>query len=73
MKVDARNEKLGYRMRDAQVHKVPLVLVLGDAEANNHSVNVRRHGAQNTQSMDVDAFKDAVVREIKTKGGKISD
>ena len=73
VKVDARNEKLGYRMRDAQVHKVPLVLVLGDAEANNHSVNVRRHGAQNTQSMDVDAFKDAVVREIKTKGGKISD
>ncbi len=73
VKVDARNEKLGYRMRDAQVHKVPLVLVLGDAEASNHSVNVRRHGAQNTQSMDVEAFKDAVVNEIETKGGKISD
>lgn len=71
VKVDARNEKLGYRMRDAQVHKVPLVLVLGDAEAANHSVNVRRHGQQSTTSMDVDAFKDSVVNEIKTKGGKV--
>ena len=71
VKVDARNEKLGYRMRDAQVHKVPLVLVLGDAEAANHSVNVRRHGQQSTTSMDVEAFKVEVVKEIVTKGGKV--
>ena len=52
--VDARNEKLGYRMREAQTKKVPYVLVLGDSEMQNKSVNIRRHGKKDTEILSLE-------------------
>lgn len=42
--IDNRDEKLGYRMREAQVKKIPLAIVIGDNEVNTHTVTYRKHG-----------------------------
>lgn len=44
VQMDIRNEKLGYKMREAQMEKVPYILVLGENEKNAHSASVRQHG-----------------------------
>lgn len=68
--LDDRNEKLGYRMRDAQMHKVNYQLVLGDTEANEDSVNVRVHGSKDSYPMSIDAFIKMCQEEIDTKSLK---
>ncbi|MDO4940963.1 MAG: threonine--tRNA ligase [Erysipelotrichaceae bacterium] len=65
--VDDRNEKLGYRMREAQLAKVPVVLVVGDNEMNSNSVNVRRHGKEGQQSMSVEELVSSLIKEIEDK------
>lgn len=50
-KVDARNEKLGYRIREAQMHKIPVEIVVGDGEVENNTVTIRR--AQSKESLTV--------------------
>ena len=63
--IDNRNEKLGYRMREAQMAKIPVVLVVGDNEMNSDSVNVRRHGKEGQESMPIDELIKALVKEIE--------
>lgn len=65
--IDARNEKLGYRMRDAQIHKIPVTLVIGDNEVANRSVNVRRFGKEGQNEVATDEFICAIKEEIKSK------
>ena len=65
--VDERNEKLGYKMRDAQIHKIPLSLVIGDNEINNHSVNYRYYGSKESTEMNLDDFINFVVDKINNK------
>ena len=65
--VDSRNEKLGYRMREAQISKIPVVLVVGDNEMNSNSVNVRRHGKDGQESMTIDELLEVLNKEIKDK------
>ena len=65
--VDDRNEKLGYKMREAQIHKIPLSLVIGDNEINNHSVNYRYYGSKESTEMKLDEFIDFVVNKINNK------
>mgnify|MGYP002551556898 FL=1 len=64
VEVDARNEKLGYRIREAQLKKIPVEIVVGDGEIAEGSVNIRRFGVQGNTSMKLaDAialFKDEV-------------
>lgn len=64
VEVDARNEKLGYRIREAQLKKIPVEIVVGDDEIAEGSVNIRRFGVQGNTSMKLaDAialFKDEV-------------
>ena len=67
VKVDERNEKLGYKMRDAQIHKIPLSLVIGDNEINNKSVNYRYYGSKESTEMKLDEFVDFVVNKINNK------
>ena len=54
--VDSRNEKLGYKMRDSQMKKVPMTLVLGDKEKDNNSVNYRTYSTNDTKEVSVDEF-----------------
>lgn len=67
VEVDARNEKLGYRLREAQVMKVPVQLVLGDDEIAHDSVNVRRYGSKDSKTLSIAAFVEEVVREVSEK------
>ena len=64
VEVDDRNEKLGYRMREAQISKIPVVLVVGDNEMNSNSVNVRRHGKEGQESMPIEKLIEALSKEV---------
>ena len=63
--VDGRNEKLGYRLREAQKNKTPLQLIIGDAEIESGSVNLRRYGERAQNSMQLDAFLELALNEVK--------
>lgn len=65
--VDDRNEKLGYKIREAQVKKVPYILVVGDAEMESGSVNVRKRGEGDKGAMPVDEFIAMLQAEIAAK------
>jgi len=67
VEVDDRNEKLGYRMREAQIAKIPVVLVVGDNEMNSNSVNLRRHGKEGQESMSIDELIQRLSKEIIEK------
>ncbi|MDK6805077.1 threonine--tRNA ligase [Aerococcus sp. UMB7834] len=56
VKVDDRNEKMGYKIREAQTHKIPYQLVFGDKEIEEGSVTVRRYGSKKTESQDFQEF-----------------
>lgn len=65
--VDDRNEKLGYRMRQAQIDKIPVSLVVGDNEMANNTVNVRRHSKEGQVSMSLDELVSSLLKEIEEK------
>ncbi|MFR0583188.1 threonine--tRNA ligase [Limosilactobacillus mucosae] len=66
VKVDHRNEKMGYKIREAQTQKVPYTLVVGDDEQANNSVSVRKYGEKDQNGMTVDAFMDEILHDIAT-------
>ncbi len=66
---DFRSEKLGYKVREAQVMKIPYLLVIGEKEAANSTVAPRKYGSENLSPMDVDKFLEVMTRE----GGIFSD
>ena len=65
--VDNRNEKLGYRIREAQMSKIPYQLVIGDQELENNTVNVRKYGVEDSNSISLDEFVENLVTEIKER------
>jgi len=70
--VDDRNEKTGYKIREAQVKKIPYALVVGDKEVESGEVNVRRYGVKESGSMAADAFIDALQTEIAGREDRIA-
>jgi threonyl-tRNA synthetase len=62
--VDLRNEKVGYKIRDAEVQKIPYILVVGDKEAKAGTVSVRKRGGQDLGVMPVDEFVAAIRQEL---------
>ena len=67
VKVDERNEKLGYKMRDSQMSKIPMTLVLGDNEMNNGSVNYRLYGSKDTKEISLDEFVNLVIKMVEER------
>src|SRR5690625_2682849 len=65
--VDIRDEKLGYKIREAQTQKIPFAIVLGDKEIEANTVNVRRYGEQDTQTLSVEEFVSLIKEEIANK------
>ncbi|MDN7245954.1 threonine--tRNA ligase [Planococcus shenhongbingii] len=63
--IDERDEKLGYKIREAQMQKVPYMLVIGDQELENGSVNVRKYGEQKSESMSFDDFLKLIQSELR--------
>ena len=68
VEVDERNEKIGYKIREAQMEKVPYMLVLGDKEEESLAVAVRVRGKGDVGAMNFDSFKAMVEETIATKG-----
>ncbi|MGR9592684.1 MULTISPECIES: threonine--tRNA ligase [Bacillus cereus group] len=64
---DARDEKLGYKIREAQIQKVPYVLVIGDKEMENGAVNVRKYGEEKSEVVVLDVFVASIEEEIKNR------
>ena len=65
--VDSRNEKIGYKIREAQLEKIPYMLVLGDKEAEAGELAVRDRRDGSTSTMSFDAFAGKLAAEIATK------
>ena len=65
--VDLRSEKLGYKLREAQLMKIPYMLVVGDKEAENGTVSVRRRGEGDIGTKSFDEFLNIALDEIKNK------
>lgn len=65
VETDFRDEKLGYKIREAQTNKIPYQLVLGDKEKENGSVTYRRYGSQEQVSVSYEAFLELIDRELK--------
>ena len=70
VKVDHRNEKMGYKIREAQTQKVPYTLVVGDDEMANNSVSVRKYGEQDQNDMSMDDFMKEILHDIATYSRK---
>ena len=65
VEVDNRNEKMGYKIREAQTLKIPYQLVFGDNEIAENTVTVRRYGSKETSSMPFDEFLAQLEEDIK--------
>jgi threonyl-tRNA synthetase len=65
--LDDRSEKLGYRVREAQIQKVPYVLVVGEREARDGTASVRKRGGEDVGAMPVERFLAEVTAEIRTR------
>ncbi|UAC46995.1 threonine--tRNA ligase [Bacillus aquiflavi] len=72
VKIDESNEKLGYKIREAQMQKIPYMLVLGDNEVKEEAVNVRKYGHQQSESVLFENFKKKIVQKIKDRSIYIS-
>ena len=65
--VDDRNEKIGYKIREAQMDKVPYMLVVGEKEAESGTVSVRRRDKGDTGAVSAEEFTATIVKEIAEK------
>lgn len=65
--IDDRNEKMGYKIREAQMQKIPYQIVVGDKEVENNQVNVRQYGSQDQETVENDEFIWNLVDEIRLK------
>ena len=62
--LDTRDEKIGYKIREAQMQKIPYMLVVGDNEVNEGSVNVRKYGEQKSETVSFEDFVSAIKAEV---------
>lgn len=63
--LDQRDEKLGYKIREAQMKKIPYIAVVGDQECRHHTVHVRQYGQENTFEESVSDFISRIINETK--------
>ena len=67
VELDDREEKLGYRIREAQMKKIPYQLVLGNNERDERTVTYRQYGEQKQTTVSLDEFVDMVLKQIEEK------
>lgn len=68
--LDDRDEKLGYKMREAQIKKYPYNLILGQKEKDEETISYRKHGSEETIKLTLKEFKEQLIKEIETKESK---
>ena len=64
VELDASNEKLGKKIREAQLQKIPYMLVIGDKERDNHAVAVRERSKGDLGSMSLEEFRELLSKEF---------
>jgi threonyl-tRNA synthetase len=67
VEIDDREEKLGYRIREAQMKKIPYQLVLGDKERDERTVTYRQYGEQKQTTVSLDEFICMILKQIEDK------
>ena len=67
VEIDDRSEKLGYKLREAQLEKVPYMIVVGDKDIENNTISVRSRKKGDMGSMSIDEFIDIITKEVETK------
>lgn len=65
VELDVRNEKMGYKIREAQMQKIPYMLVVGDQEVTDEAVNVRKYGEQKSETVSFVNFLSGLQAEVK--------
>ena len=65
--IDHRDEKLGYRLREAQIMKVPVQLIIGDDEVANSTINVRRYGSRDQKAFSLNDYVEILQDELVNK------
>ena len=70
VEMDLRNEKLGYKIREAQTSKVPYQIVIGDQEVSDGTVNVRPYGSQKSETLSFEYFVARLTKEVENKSRK---
>ncbi|MGD2245637.1 MAG: threonine--tRNA ligase [Candidatus Aminicenantes bacterium] len=71
-KVDLRREKVGYKIRDAEIHKIPFLLIVGDKEVKNSTASLRIHTVGDKGEVDVNEFLEKVKELDKNKSLSIN-
>lgn len=64
--VDSRNETIGKKIREAEMSKIPFMLIVGDQEAEDQTISVRKHGGEEIGTISVENFAQLVKKEIET-------
>ncbi len=67
VKLDARNEKMGAKIRNAELNKIPVMLIVGEKEVESNSVSIRRRFAGNLGSVDINTFIESSLKEISSR------
>ena len=67
MEVDDRSEKMQAKIRDAQLEKIPYMLIIGAREVDKHQVSVRQRDGQDLGAMDFDKFLAQIKAQIESK------
>ncbi|MEM6895177.1 MAG: threonine--tRNA ligase [Bacteroidota bacterium] len=62
--IDDRNETVGKKIREAEMQKIPFMLIVGEQEENSEKISVRKHGGEDLGPLDIDSFSDLVASEI---------
>jgi len=62
--VDYRNEKVGRKIRDAEMSKVPFMIIIGDKEAQNNTITVRKHGGEDLGEINIERFNELITKAI---------
>ena len=68
VEVDDRNEKIGYKIREAQLQKIPYMLVVGDKEVEANAVGVRSRSDGDIGAMPINEFVKKIVEEVENFG-----
>lgn len=64
--IDDRNETVGKKIREAEMNKIPFMLIVGENEEQTNTISVRRHGGEDLGSLTIDSFCDLVSKEINS-------
>lgn len=65
VELDSRDEKMGYKIREAQTKKIPYTLVLGNNERDNNTITYRKYGEESTTTMSTEEFITMIEEQIK--------